>query len=130
MKRFMLKEPHFIGGALLAAGSIVTEGDLGKDRKGHKTKPGEGLVEINAHGQAVDRDEADEVQRLGVSAIPVEVAPVSPHAPNPTMPQALPAHNVGEVLPAGTFVPAQGVESDEAAEARAEQVAETKPQRR
>ncbi|MBV9528170.1 hypothetical protein [Sphingomonas sp.] len=124
MKTFLLKEPHFIGGTLLAAGSRVTEAELAG------SKPGQGLVEIGANGQPKHKEDAEDLRHLGISAAPIEVAPVSPHAPNPTAPQALPAHNVGEVLPAGEYVAAEGVESNEAAAARAEQQEATSPQRR
>lgn len=133
MKRFILEEPHFIGGTLLAAGSIVNEAELGefkKDGKTHKVEPGQFLIEVNAKGEPVKNEDRERLQNLGISAVPIEVAPVAPHAPNPTAPQALPPHGVGEVVPAGHFVAADGVESDEAAEARAEQTDAVTPKRR
>jgi hypothetical protein len=127
MARYILLQPHFIGGTLLAAGSIVTDEDLGEG-----VEAGNEMVEVNAKGQPKSKEDADRLRGLGIPTEPIEVAPVSPHAPNPTMPQALPPHGIGEVEPAGNFVPADGVESDEAAAARAEQqdAASTTPQRR
>jgi hypothetical protein len=134
MKRYILTEAHFIGGSLLAAGSIVTEADLGtyRDEKGKEqaVKAGSGLVEVDAKGQPVNDDDQARLRDLGVSAVPIEVAPVAPHAPNPTAPQALPPHGTGEVVPPGQYVAAQGVESDEAAEARQDQADALKPTRR
>lgn len=134
MKRYILLEPSFIGATLLSAGSIVTDDDLGSytddDGKEQQVKAGQFLVEVDAKGQPAHKKDAARLADVGISAVPIEVAPVSPHAPNPTAPQALPPHGTGEVLPPGTYVGAEGVESNEAAEARAEQVDNLKPTRR
>ena len=133
MKTYILAEPHFIGGTLLAAGSRVSEADLtvsGPNGKQERIDPGDGLIEVDPKGQPKSREDAARLQALGVSAQPIEVAPVAPHAPNPTMPQALPPHAVGEALPPGEFVPADGVESDEARASREAQRPSPNPQRR
>lgn len=130
MKRWMLAEPAFIGAALLAAGSIITEQDLPvgidpNDEDGEaeiRSDPPVSSIEINENGQAVRKKDRAAAAALGISV--VEVAPVAPHAPNPTMPQSLPPHGVGEVLPAGTYVPADGAQGS-AQELDAEMIAAT-----
>lgn len=124
MKRFILLQPHFIGATYLSAGSIVTEDDL------NGAEPGKELVEVNDRNQAVKKEDAGKLTALGIPVGPTEIAPTSPHAPNPTQPQGLPSHGVDELEPAGNFVPADGVESDEAAEARKEQQDAATPRRR
>lgn len=124
MKRWMLTEAAFIGAALLAAGSIITENDLPvgpdpDDEDGEReirSAPPTSAIEINEDGQAVKKKDRAAAAALGIGV--VEVAPIAPHAPNPTMPQSLPPHGVGEVLPTGTVVPADGAQgSAEALEA-------------
>lgn len=130
MKRWMLSEPAFIGAALLAAGSIITETDLPigldpDDEEGERemrSAPPTSAIEINENGQAVKKKDRGAAAALGIGV--VEVAPIAPHAPNPTMPQALPAHGVGEALPAGTYVPADGAQGS-AQELDAEMIAAT-----
>jgi hypothetical protein len=157
MKRYILAEPHYIGGVLLAAGSIVTDDDLGTfkapadDERGKylpngqlnpdfkprfkagdevQVEAGSQLIEVDAKGSPKNKADERRLTEAGISAAPIEVAPVAPHAPNPTQPQGLPAHGTGELQPPGVYVPGDGVESDEAAEAREEQQEATQPQRR
>lgn len=117
MKRWMLTEAAFIGAALLAAGSIITEEDLPigldpTDEDGEReirSEPPLSSIEINEKGEAVRKK--DRAAGIGYTE-------VAPHAPNPTMPQSLPSHGVGETLPSGTYVPADGAQgSAEALEA-------------
>ena len=116
MKRWMLTEAAFIGAALLAAGSIITENDLPvgpdpDDEEGEReirSAPPTSAIEINEQGNAVKKKDRAAAAALGIGF--VEVAPIAPHAPNPTMPQALPPHGVGETLPPGTYVPADGAQ--------------------
>jgi len=116
MKRWMLTEAAFIGAALLAAGSVITENDLPvgpdpEDEDGEaeiRSAPPTSAIEINEDGQAVKKKDRAAAAALGIGV--VEVAPIAPHAPNPTMPQSLPSHGVGETLPPGTYVPADGAQ--------------------
>lgn len=102
MKRWMLTEAAFIGAALLAAGSIITEEDLPvgidpTDEEGEReirSDPPTSSIEINEAGQAVKKKDRAAAAALGIGY--TEVAPIAPHAPNPTMPQALPPHGVGD----------------------------------
>ena len=128
-KRYQLTEPAFIGGALLAEGSRITDDDLpvGPDPrnpgKTMRSPPPETAIEIDANGVAVNKADRVIQETIG-AAQPIQVAPIQPHAPNPTAPQALPGHGVASPLPVGEYVPAEGVESNEAAAARAEQLAD------
>ncbi len=116
MKRWMLTEAAFIGAALLAAGSIITEEDLPvgidpTDEDGEReirSEPPTSSIEINEKGEAIRKKDRAAAAALGIGY--TEVAPIAPHAPNPTMPQALPPHGVGETLPPGTYVPADGAQ--------------------
>lgn len=144
MKRYMLTEPAFIGTALLAAGSIITDDDLPEGQEaepGHyegsgdqrvwipprlipgtsmRSPPPASAIEVDANGVPKRKEDAG----FAALRIPTEIAPVSPHAPNPTAPQALPPHEVGTTGDVGaqfTSGARDGVESDEAAQARADQ---------
>jgi len=148
MKRYLLTEPSFIGSALLAAGSIITDADLpygaamepGRyegppenrvwiaaapkaDGSKVRSAPPASAIEIDASGQPVHK--ADLAALAGITDVGtvIEVAPIAPHAPNPTMPQALPPHGIGEVMPAGTYVAAEGVQTDAEAELAKEALA-------
>ena len=121
MKRYFLVSSSFIAGNLLAPGSIITDDDLGKKTvtKGDKT-----TIEVDANGQLKTEEGALAMQAVVGSAVPMQIAPVAPFAPNPTHAQGAPAQPAGGLqfaegqLPTA---PAVGVESNEAAEARAEQ---------
>lgn len=131
MKRYLLTEAAFIGAALLAAGSIITENDLPvgphpdpENDDDYRSPPPESAIEIDTNGQPVKKRDRATLAALGLGAPAVEVAPIAPHAPNPTMPQALPPHGVGETLPPGTYVPADGAQGS-AGELDAEMIAAT-----
>lgn len=130
MKRYLLTEAAFIGAALLAAGSIITENDLPvgphpdpDNDDDFRSPPPDSAIEIDSHGQPVKKRDRATMQALGLGVV-TEVAPIAPHAPNPTMPQALPSHGVGETLPPGVYVPADGAQGS-AGELDAEMVAAT-----
>lgn len=149
MKRWMLTEAAFLGGVLLAAGSRITENDLpvGPEMEPAKMKDGmlipaqpkEGgkmirsapppaSIEIDASGQPVASLSPFEDSVFAAASTVTEVLPVAPHAPNPTMPQAIPPHAVGEVAPLGTFAPAEGAQGSTegtAADLEAEMAAAT-----
>ena len=115
MKRYLLTEAAFIGAALLAAGSIITENDLPvgphpdtENDEDFRSPPPDSAIEIDSNGQPVKKRDRATMQALGLGV--TEVAPIAPHAPNPTMPQALPPHGVGDTLPPGTYVPADGAQ--------------------
>lgn len=130
MKRWMLTEAAFIGAALLAAGSIITEEDMPvgldpTDEDGEReirSDPPISSIEINEKGEAVKKKDRAAAAAFGIGY--TEVAPIAPHAPNPTMPQSLPPHGVGETLPPGTYVPADGAQGS-AATLEAEMLAAT-----
>lgn len=118
MRHFIVAEPSYIADRLVAAGSRITDAWL------NGAEPGTNLIETDEAG--VPKDSADIARLLaaGTNLGPVEVAPVSPHAPNPTAPQAIPGQTAGSVQLAGDreYVPAAGVESNEAASARVERL--------
>tara|TARA_A100000171_G_scaffold52760_1_gene72853 strand:- start:836 stop:1342 length:507 start_codon:yes stop_codon:yes gene_type:complete len=131
MKRYFLVESAFVAGNLLAPGSIITDDDLGKKTvtKGSKTstvqvRPPSTAIEVDTNGQPKTEEGALAMQAVVGSAVPMQIAPVAPFAPNPTHAQGAPAQPAGGLqfaegqLPTA---PAVGVESNEAAEARAEQ---------
>lgn len=119
MKRWILLEASYIASTLLAPGSVVTEEDLGPD-----TEPGRALVEVDENLQPVTDDGRRQLLQSGVLPLgTAQIAPVNPHAPNPTRPQAIPPRAVLDPALATDrgYVPAEGVESNEAVSARAEQ---------
>lgn len=113
-KRYMVVEGSFIASQLVAPGSVLTEADLGG------ASPGNALVEIDDKGSPVNPDDLAKLRNAGINFGPVQVAPIMPHAPNPTRPQAIPGHAPGDVAFAEdrNYVPGEGVESNESAEAR------------
>lgn len=138
IKHYMLTEAAFIGGALLVAGSRINSDDLGTaekpvlDKEGKPTgktetvqvAPPKTAIEVDENGVPKSTADADLLAQAvaGVSGVPI--APVQPHAPNPTHPQGAPAQPAGGVQVVDRQLPtepAQGVESNEAADARAEQ---------
>lgn len=129
LRHFVVVSASFIGGSLLAPGSRVTSDELGtyKDpRTGEQVpvKPGETLVEVNADGSPVDDAAADKLAAVAGDAAGIPIAAVQPFSPNPTRPQGAPGQPAGGVsLAEGQLrtLPAEGVESNAAAEARAEQ---------
>ena len=133
-KRYLLTEPAFIGAALLAAGSIITEDDLpvgpgpidestGKRGPHIRSAPPTSAIQVDRHGQPVDDEDLAALAGISLASNVAEIAPIAPHAPNPTMPQALPPHGVGEVQPAGTYVAAEGVQTAEQADLNREALA-------
>ena len=130
LKYYRLTEVSFIGGALLAAGSIVTSQDLGTytdpaDGKEKEVKPGSALVEVDEAGKPKTDAGARALQAVLGNIAPMEIAAVAPFSPNPTRPQGAPTQAPGGLSLAENDLPqtapAQGVESDEAAQARGEQ---------
>lgn len=122
MRSFIVTRGSFIADTLVAEGSIVTDEDL------RGAEPGSALVEVDPVTLVpVNQEEAIKLRGLPTTA-PIEIAPIAPHAPNPTQPQAVPAHGPGAaaIVARGQtrYVPAEGVESYEAAEARATQLRE------
>lgn len=118
MRHFIVAQPSFIADQLVAAGSRVTDADLGA------SEPGTQLIEVDERGSPLNPADAQRLIGVDVILAPVQVAPVAPHAPNPTRAQALPSQPAGGVSIAGDrrYVPADGVESNEAAEARVERL--------
>lgn len=118
MRHFIVAQPSFIANQLVAAGSRVTEYDLGL------SEPGEQLIEVDERGSPLNPADVNRLIGIDVNLAPVQVAPVAPHAPNPTRAQALPPQPAGGVSLAGDrrYVPADGVESNEAADARVERL--------
>lgn len=127
LKYFILVAPSFIGGALLAPGSRVTSDDLGTytdpaTGKEKPVKPGETLAEIDERGNPVSEDDALKMNAVADELAGMPIAPVQPFSPNPTKAQAAPAQPPGGVAlveKSLNTAPAEGVESDEAAAARA-----------
>lgn len=119
MRNFLVTNGSFIGGSLVPPGAIVSEVAL------NGATPGEALVEVDDSGKPVNDADLPRLLHIGSGFVHVPVAPVSPHAPNPTRAQAVPGHTPGAALPlAGDrgYVPAEGVESNEAAAARVERL--------
>lgn len=129
MKHYVLIETSFIGGSLLAPGSRVTSVDLGTYTDPttgtvRPVKPGETLVEVHEDGSPVDRASADKLRAVAGDVAGIPIAAVQPFSPNPTRPQGAPTQPPGGVsLVEGALrtQPPQGVESNEAAQARADQ---------
>lgn len=81
-KRFLLSEVAFIGGTLLAPGSVVTSDDLGtfkdpKDGKEKAVKPPASSIEIDENGRPVSDDDADAYASL-VGTLPAPAAEIQP----------------------------------------------------
>lgn len=114
MKHFVVIAGSFIGGILVAPGSFVNEDDL------QGATPGSNLVEIDEAGRPVNSDDLAKLQGISFNPSRSEIAAVSPHAPNPTRPQAIPGRQPFDapLVRDGGWEPSQGVESDEAKEAR------------
>jgi hypothetical protein len=92
MARYILTEPAFIGGVLLAAGSIITDDDLpeappvdaatgrvqtddkGKPEAPVKSAPPRSAIEVDENGVPVDDADLPVLEAAGVSAMPIEVA--------------------------------------------------------
>lgn len=129
LKHYVLIGVSFIGGSLLAPGSRVTSDDLGTYRdpssgEERSVKPGETLVEVNEDGTPVDETSAWRLQSVAGDLSDMPIAAVQPFSPNPTAPQGAPAQAPGGVsLVEGHLrtSPPQGVESNAAAQARADQ---------
>lgn len=105
-KRFLLSEVAFIGGTLLAPGSIVTSDDLGtfKDPKDGKEKPVRApasAIEVDESGRPVSSDDADAYASL-VGSMPAPAAEIAPFAPGGG--QAMPSQQPGGVQLAGQQV--------------------------
>lgn len=116
MRHFIVAKPSYIADRLVDAGSRITDAWL------NGAEPGTNLIETDEAGVPKDPRDIATLLATGVNLGPVQVAPVAPHAPNPTAPQAIPAQAAGGVQLAGDreYVPADGVESSEAAAARVE----------
>lgn len=115
-RNFILERPSFIDSQLIPAGARITDAHL------HGAEPGSALIETDERDAPLDPADTARLLNLGVNLAPIQVAPIQPHAPNPTQPQAIPAQPAGGVSIAGdqNYVPADGVESKEAAKARVE----------
>lgn len=113
-RRYMVVQGSFIADQLVAPGSVLTDADL------NGSEPGSALVEVDGNGSPVNPDDLAKLRNAGINFGPVQVAPVLPHAPNPTRPQAIPGQAPGAVAFAEDreYVPGEGVESNESAEAR------------
>lgn len=118
MKRYMVTQGSFIGSQLISPGSVLTDYQLGGATAGST------LVEIDANGNPVNPADMETMRLAGINFGPVQVAPVMPHAPNPTRPQAIPGQAPGAVAFAEDreYVPGEGVESNESAAARVERL--------
>lgn len=138
LKHYMLTESAFIAGALLTAGSLINSDDLGQaekpilDKDGKPTgktetvdvRPPSSAIEVDAKGVPKSDEDADILAAAVGNVAGVPIAPVQPHAPNPTHAQGAPAQPAGGVQVVERQLPtepAEGVESNEAAAARAEQ---------
>jgi len=129
LKHYVLIGVSFIGGSLLAPGSRVTSDDLGTYRDPatgteRPVKPGETLVEVTEDGKPIDDAAAWKLQGIAGQLSDMPIAAVQPFSPNPTAPQGAPAQAPGGVsLVEGHLrtAPPEGVESNAAAAARAEQ---------
>lgn len=129
LKHYVLIGVSFIGGSLLAPGSRVTSDDLGTYRDPgtgteRPVKPGETLVEVTEDGRPIDEAAAWKLQSIAGQLSDMPIAAVQPFSPNPTRPQGAPAQAPGGVsLVEGHLrtAPPEGVESNVAAAARAEQ---------
>jgi hypothetical protein len=118
MRHFIVAADSYIADRLLAAGSRITDAWL------NGATPGSNLIETDEAGVPLDPKDGARLLAAGVHLGPVQVAPVAPHAPNPTRPQSIPGQSGGSVMIAGDrgFVPGDGVESNEAADARVERL--------
>jgi len=119
MRYFIVAEPSFIGAQLVGIGSRLNENDL------NGSTPGNHLIEINEDGSPINQKDRARLLKALAGASSVAIAPIAPHAPNPTAPQAIPGQRPGSVQLAGgdlNFRPAVGVETDEAAAARIAQL--------
>lgn len=114
MRYFTISRVSFINDQLVDAGSRLTDAHL------NGAEPGEAWVETDENGVPLTDEGKRELLGANINYGPVQVAPIQPHAPNPTKPQALPSQPIGGVSIAGNrnYVPADGVESNEAADAR------------
>lgn len=106
-RRFLLAEVAFIGGTLLAAGSVVTSEDLGefkdpKDGKIKAVKPPLSSIEIDEAGRPVTAEGAEAYAQL-VGSLPPAPAEVMPFTPGGG--QALASQAPGGVQLAGQQLP-------------------------
>lgn len=106
-RRFLLAEVAFIGGTLLAAGSVVTSDDLGeykdpKDGKLKPVKPPMSSIEIDEAGRPVTAEGAEAYAAL-VGSLPPAPAEIQPFTPGGG--QALPSQGPGGVQLAGQQLP-------------------------
>ena len=102
-KRYLLAEVAFIGGTLLAVGSVITSDDLGefkdpKDGKIKAVKPPASSIEIDADGRPVSSEDAEAYADL-VGQMPAPRAQVMPFAPGGG--EAMPAQQPGGLQLAG-----------------------------
>lgn len=98
-KRYMLAEVAFIGGTLLAVGSIVTSDDLGtyKDPKTGKKKPVRppaSSIEVDENNRPVSAEDGDNYAQL-VGTLPAPAADIAPFTPGGG--QGMPAQPPGSV---------------------------------
>lgn len=137
IKHYMLTEPAFIAGALLTAGSRINSNDLGFKTVTEKGKPKKiavrppsTAIEVDERGNPKSEADADLLASVASGNEGVPIAPVQPHAPNPTLPQGAPAQPAGGVQVAENQVqaePAQTAAPEASADAAAESEA---PKRR
>lgn len=129
LRHFVTTEVQFIAGSLLAPGSRVTSDDLGQFRDPvsgdmRAVEPARSMVEVDANGQPIDDLNAAKMQGVVGDFAGVPIAAVQPFSPNPTRPQGAPTQPPGGVSLADNalhVLPPEGVESNAAAAARAEQ---------
>lgn len=102
-RRFLLAEVAFIGGTLLAAGSIITSDDLGeykdpKDGKPKPVKPPLSSIEIDENGRPVTAEGMEAYTSL-IGSLPPAPADIQPFTVGGG--QALPTQAPGGVQLAG-----------------------------
>lgn len=117
MRHFVVIAPSFIRDQIAGIGSRVTDADL------NGSTPGSALVEVSEDGRPLDSKDVERVRLALAGAAPIAVAPIAPHQPNPTSPQALPGQAAGGLMLAGRDLPYVAAGSaDESAASRVERL--------
>lgn len=100
-RRYILTEPAFIAGTLLAVGSRVTSDDLGSftdpvTKKEVAIKPPASSIEIDENGDALTAEDHATLVELLAGIAPAHQAPISPfNADAAYLPQGAPAQPAG-----------------------------------
>lgn len=86
LRRFIITEPAFIAGSLLAPGSIVTSDDLGTyvdpvSKKDKPVRPPASSIEVDENGDALSAEEHDQLVSLLAGIAPAVQSPVAPFDP-------------------------------------------------